>query len=72
MKKMISTAAVLALLTTCGHANFQFGDVFKDLKEIQKDAQENFKFTNAFHNLKMAQEDTQSHFKFGDIFQDLK
>jgi hypothetical protein len=80
MKKLITLATVTTALFTGAYANFEFGDVFKDLQDTKSyEAQAstvNFEFNDVFKDLK----DTKSYeaqastvnFEFGDVFQDLK
>lgn len=77
MKKLLTSAAVLTLfasssLYASAEANFEFGDVFKDLKVAQDESQANFKYGDVFKELKAAQDEVQANFKFGDVFKDLK
>ena len=60
MKKIITTSAVIAVLLTSVQADFDFGDVFKDLKEDQ------FDFGDVFKDMK------EDRFDFGDVFKDMK
>jgi len=76
MKKIITTATLIAALLTGVHASsdtgFEFGDVFNDLKVAQEASQANFAFGDVFNDLKVAQETTRTNFAFGDVFKDLK
>jgi len=82
MKKIITTSAVVTLLLTSIHADFVFGDVFKDLKVDSKKStvkapNTDFVFGDVFKDLKV---DTQvstvkspnADFVFGDVFKDMK
>ena len=78
MKKIITTSAVVAVLLTSVQADFDFGDVFKDMKEakttMNKDAKEatvkvshaEFDFGDVFKDMK------EDKFVFGDVFIDMK
>ena len=66
MKKIITSSAIVALLLTGVQADFNFGDVFKDIKEAQE---ANFDFGDVFKDMKVAKE---SNFIFGDVFKDMK
>lgn len=76
IKKMITSAALLAALITSIHASapaaYEFEDVFNGLKAAQQTAQADFKCGDVFNDLKVAQEDTQVNFKFGDVFKNLE
>ena len=64
MKKIITTSTIVAVLLTSIQADFYFGDVFKDMKEVEismsKDAKES--------TIKVSHTD----FYFGDVFKDMK
>ena len=66
MKKIITCSAIVALLLTSVQADFDFGDVFKDMKVAQES---NFVFGDVFRDVKVVQE---SNFDFGDVFKDMK
>ena len=73
MKKIITTSAVVILLFTSLQADFDFGDVFKDMKqsEIYKEStvklpNADFLFGDIFKDMK------ESEFNFGDVFKDMK
>ena len=76
MKKIITTSAVIAVLLTSVQADFDFGDVFKDLKDtktsMSKDTKastikvSNFNFGDIFKDMK------EDQFDFGDVFKDMK
>ena len=56
MKKIITTSTVLTILLTSVQADFDFGDVFKDLKDTKEST---ITVSNA-------------EFDFGDVFKDMK
>ena len=70
MKRIITTSALVAVLLTSVQADFDFGDVFKDLKDPQtttiKVSQADFDFGDVFKDMK------ESQFDFGDVFKDMK
>ena len=73
MKKIITTSAIVAVLLTSVQADFDFGDVFKDMKdtEISKEStikvsHAEFDFGDVFKDMK------ESKFDFGDVFKDMK
>ena len=49
MKKIITCSAIVALLLTSVQADFDFGDVFKDMKVAQES---NFDFGDVFKDMK--------------------
>ena len=64
MKKIITTSSVLALLLTSVQADFDFGDVFKDMKTEETTMSKNTKeSTVSLPN---------TDFVFGDVFKDMK
>ena len=78
MKKIITTSALVTVLLTSVQADFDFGDVFKDMKDskitMSKKTQEStikvsdaeFEFGDVFIDMKKAE------FDFGDVFIDMK
>jgi hypothetical protein len=55
MKKIIAMSAVMTLLLTSAQANFNFGDVFKDLKKTETTKSmpnTDFVFGDVFKDLK--------------------
>ena len=86
MKKIIVSSAVMTLLLTSAHADFAFGDVFKDLKKMEnskgytvKAPTTDFVFGDVFKDLKQtdnskayAVKAPSNDFVFGDLFKCLK
>ena len=80
MKKIFTYTAVVALLVTGVQADFEFGDVFKDLKTTEsqnmKAPNTDFVFGDVFKDLKNEKESSvilpNSDFVFGDVFKNLK
>ncbi len=82
MKKIITTSAVLTLLLTSLHADFEFGDVFAGLKVDTKKftliaPNADFLFGDVFKDLKVDTKVTtvkapNTDFVFGDVFKDMK
>ena len=84
MKKIITTSTLFVALLTNAQANFEFGDVFKDLNDANNmtiNAKTNFEFGDVFKDLNDAhtintKESTikvsRTNFEFGDVFKDLK
>lgn len=78
MKKIITTSAIVTVLLTSVQADFDFGDVFKDMKDakitMSKNTKEStikvsdaeFDFGDVFKDMKKAE------FDFGDVFKDMK
>jgi len=64
MKKIITSSALVAVLLTSVQADFDFGDVFKDMKKADITMSKNTKEST----VKLPNAD----FVFGDVFKDLK
>ena len=64
MKKIITSSVVVAVLLTSVQADFDFGDVFKDMKDTKITMSKNAKEST----IKVSDAD----FDFGDVFKDMK
>ena len=82
MKNILTSTAIVALLLTVAQADFDFGDVFKDLKtntSVNSKApvpNSDFVFGDVFKDLKTATGENakapNKDFVFGDVFKDMK
>lgn len=64
MKKIITTSAVIAVLFTSLQADFDFGDVLKDMKQPET--------TISKHSKDSTVKLPNADFLFGDVFKDMK
>lgn len=69
MKKMITSFVAAAALLTSAHADFDFGDIFKDMKKAAATMHED----SVESTVKISKPTKKaSDFNFGDVFKDLK